>query len=238
MKMQYVETKNWQLFNDAVKAIRNTGSPEAKILLLDGEPATGKTRAVDRFGAENNAVLLEGMPGMGVTFIADYLADRLGVRETRKYDKYMGILSKLAESGSPIILDEAQHAVVGSANALEYLRRVAEQANVMLILVCHTSEKHKFTEKKMAHINTRITANPSFKPADLADCKLYMTQKCEVALDEEIMRSAHNQSRGRYRLLNNAIKTLEAFASLSNKTALTKDDVKDMRLCEDVARGV
>lgn len=236
MKMQYVETKNWQLFKDAANAIKNTGSPEAKILLLDGEPATGKTRAVDRFGAENNAVLLEGMPGMGVTFIADYLADRLGVKESRKYDKYIAILSRLSESQSPIILDEAQHSVEGRANALEYLRRVTEQAGVMLVLVCHTSEKHKFTEKKMAHINTRITANASFKPADLADCKLYLAQKCEVELDDAIVQMAHTQSRGRFRLLNNAIKTLEAYADLTDKKRLTKDDVKDMRLCEDVAR--
>ena len=238
MKNNYVETQNWILFSDSVRAIKNTGSPEAKILLLDGEPATGKTKAVDRFGAESNAVLLEGMPDMGVTFITDYLADRLSINESRKYDKYKAILSKLKENNTPIILDEAQHAVEGRAKPLEYLRRVAEQAGVMLILVCHTSEKHKFTEKKMAHINTRITANPTFKPADLDDCKLYMNQKCEVGLDNEIIQMAHVQSRGRYRLLNNAIKTLEAVAKATGKTALTKADIKEIRLCEDVARGL
>lgn len=138
MKKQYVKTSNWDLFTLAANAVANTGSPEARILLLDGDPGCGKTAAVDRFGSETNAIYLQGMPGMTVAFTTDYLADRLGVYETKAYLKYSAILSKLSDSKCPIILDEAQHAAEGKAKPLEYLRRVSEQAGVILVLVCHS----------------------------------------------------------------------------------------------------
>lgn len=238
MKTGYVETKNSKAFNDAILTAKNIGVSGANTVLLVGEPGTGKTKEIDRFGALSNAVLLECMPEMGVTFVRDYLADRLSVTEGRKYDKHKAILEKLKESSSPIILDEAQHVVERGAKELEYIRRLADQTGSILILVCHTSEMHKFSEKKMAHIHTRIVANPVFKRADLEDCTLFVQQKAEVAVDDGIIKLIHTQSGGRYRKIENAIKTLEALGKMKSKDRLILADVKDMRLCEDVARGL
>lgn len=238
MRKQYVKTSNWEVFETAVRAVADSGSDEARIMLLTSEPGCGKTAAVDRFGSDANAIYLQGMPGMTVTFTTDYLADRLGVRETRNYPKFNGILSKLADGNTPIILDEAQHAAEGKAKPLEYLRRVAEQAGVMLILVCHTREKNLFTENKMAHINTRITAKPEFKPADYADCLTYMQTLCEVGFDDTVAKRALEQSRGRYRILNNAIKTIEGIARVKGVEFVTGQMVEKIRLCEDVGKAL
>ena len=43
----------------------------------------------------------------------------------------------------------------------------------------------------------------------------------------------HKQSRGRYRLINNAIKTLERLAGVAIKTSLILADVANKTLCED-----
>jgi DNA transposition AAA+ family ATPase len=238
MKNQYVKTSNWAVFETALQAVSDSGSEEARIMLLTSEPGCGKTATVDRYGSEVNAIYLQGMPGMTTTFTTDYLADRLGVRESRSYQKFNGILDKLAANRTPIILDEAQHAAEGKAKPLEYLRRVSEQAGVMLILVCHTREKNLFTEHKMAHINTRITAKPEFKPADLADATLYMRELCEVNFDDEVVNRALEQSRGRYRILNNAIKTIERLAKVKQVDFVTGDMVSKLRLCEDVGKAL
>lgn len=238
MRKQYVQTSNWFTFEAAVQAVENSGSDEARIMLLTSEPGCGKTAAVDRFGSEVNAIYLQGMPSMTVTFTSDYLADRLGVKETRNYQKFNAILKRLADTNTPIILDEAQHAAEGKAKSLEYLRRVSEQAGVMLILVCHTREKNLFTEHKMAHINTRITANPEFQPADQKDCKLYMEALCEVGFDDDVVKRVLEQSRGRYRIINNAIKTLEGLARVKQTDIVTGDMVGKLRLCEDVGKAL
>lgn len=236
MKKHFVKVSNWELFSASVRALENRGSQEASIMLLSGEPGSGKSKTVDRFGSERNGVYLQGMPGMTVAFTSDYLADRLNVNEPRSYAKFNEVVKRLRESGSPIILDEAQHAAEGKAKALEYLRRVAEQAGVILILVCHTSETSRFSEHRMAHINTRITAAPVFAPANADDCGKYLDELCEVKVDAEIKKLVLEQSRGRYRLINNAIKSIEAIAAQSNAVALTAAEIKGRRLCEDVMR--
>lgn len=238
MRKLYVKTSNWTVFEAAVQAVEDSGSDEARIMLLTSDPGCGKTAAVDRFGSDVNAIYLQGMPGMTVTFTTDYLADRLGVKESRSYDKFNGILSKLADNHTPIILDEAQHAAEGKAKPLEYLRRVSEQAGVMLILVCHTREKNLFTEHKMAHINTRITAKPEFRPADIEDAYAYMNALCEVGFDEEVVKRVLDQSRGRYRIINNAIKTIERLAKVKQVDVVTGDMVGKLRLCEDVGKAL
>lgn len=238
MQNVFVKTSNWALFMAAVTAVENRGSSEAAILLLNGEPGSGKTKAVDRFGAERNAVLLEGMPGMSVAFTRDYLAERLTVKETKAFALFNEIVNRLKQNGNPIILDEAQHAVDGKAASLEFLRRVAEQAKVMLILVCHTSETARFSERRLAHINTRITAAPTFRPASIEDCARYVMERCEVGVDEGICRAVHEQSRGRYRLINNAIKSLEAIAAHKGKGGLAADEIAKMCLCEDAMRSL
>lgn len=239
MKKIFVKNSNWQQFETAVRVLEQRGSNEASIMLLSGEPGTGKTRTVDRFGSDRNGVYLQGMPGMTVAFTSDYLADRLGVNETKSYLKFNEVVKRLRDSGSPIILDEAQHAAEGKAKPLEYLRRVAEQAGVILVMVCHTSEVSRFSERRMAHINTRISAAPIFKPASLEDCARYLDELCEVRVDEGIKAKVYAESgNGRYRLINNAIKSLEQFGVRLNKAELTLADVKSVTLCLDVMAKV
>jgi len=144
----------------------------------------------------------------------------------------------MAQRRQPIILDEAQHGLLDKANVIEYLRRIAEQAGVLLILVCHTSEKHRFAEHRLAHIATRISAVVDFKPANLDDVQLYLRQLCEVEADKGVAQQVLEQSRGRYRLMASAVSTLETMAGQMGKQALIAADVKGYLLCEDAMRSL
>lgn len=188
---------------------------------------------MDNWGSKRNAVYLEGMPGMSSAFVRDYLADQTGVVATSKFAQYKELVSHFQESRQPIILDEAHHGLPNKAECIEYLRRIAEQANVILVLVCHSSERHRFGKSHVAHIATRITAAPELKEASEADCGVYLNTLCEVAVDAGIVKAVHSQTGGRYRLISNACRTLEAIAQKKGATALAAADVKGVRLCED-----
>ena len=237
MKHHYIETSNHALFMAGVRAVENRGSQEACILLLTGEPGTGKTAAVQHFGADRQAVRLEGIPGMTLPYLNDYLADQTGVRGTSKFQRQAGFESYLRETGAPIILDEAQHGLDKKAAVIEYLRRLAEKAGVLLVLVCHTSERHRFAEDRLAHIATRISDVTTLKPASVSDCAAYLAQLCDVRTDEGVARIVHEQSGGRYRLLSNACKSLEGIAGQRKLDTLHEADIKGIRLCEDVMRA-
>lgn len=238
MKQHYVKTSNHHRFMAAVSAVETRGSPEACILLLTGAPGTGKSCTVDKWGSDNDAILIEGIPGMGVTYVRDYLAHQTGVAERRRFAQDKGFVDHFKRTGQPIILDEAQHGLPDKAACIEYLRRVCEQAKTMLVLVCHTSEKYRFGEERLAHIATRVTAAPTLQLAGVEDVAAYLAELCEVAADAEVVRLVHEHSGGRYRLLANAGRTLEAIAAKKGLKQLAAADVKGIRLCEDVMRSV
>jgi len=238
MKQHFVETSNHRLFIGSVAAVENRGSPEACILLLTGEPGTGKSCTVDNWGAARDAIYLEGIPGMSLSFLRDYLADQTGVMARGKFDQYKGMVEFFKINHQPIILDEAQHGLPNKAECIEYLRRIAEQANTLLVLVCHTSEKHRFSEHRLAHVATRVSAAPELKPATVADCAAYLAELCEVGTDQSIAQQVFEQSRGRYRLMSNACRTLEVIGEKKNKTELIAADIKGIRLCEDAMKSL
>lgn len=234
MKQHYVKTSNHQRFMDAVAAVENRGSREACILRLTGAPGTGKTTTVDHWAAKCNAVLIDGVPGMGLGFVRDYLADQTGVREPRRFAQDKAFVEYFKRLSVPIVLDEAQHGLPNKAECIEYLRRIAERAGVILVLVAHTSEAHRFGEERLGHIGTRISAAPELRAATPEDVALYLSELCEVKMDAKIAHLVHEQSRGRYRLMANAARMLEAVAAKRGSTFLQLADVRGLRLCEDV----
>lgn len=237
MKHHYVETSNHARFMAGVSAVESRGSPEACIMLLTGEPGTGKTAAVHRFGSDRMAVRLEGIPGMTLAYLRDYLADQTGVHGKSKYHQHAAFEDYLRETGSPIIFDEAQHGLPDKGLIIEYLRRLAEKSGVLLLLVCHASERHRFAEDRLAHIATRISDVTMLKPASVEDCALYLDELCEVKTDMDVARAVQEQSRGRYRLLANAAINLEAIAARNGVTRIAADDIRGIRLCEDAMKA-
>lgn len=238
MKQHFVETSNHRLFVASVAAVENRGSAEACILLLTGEPGTGKSCTVDNWGAAHDAIYLEGIPGMSLAFLRDYLADQTGVRGRSKFDQYKGVVDYFRANRQPIILDEAQHGLPNKAECIEYLRRIAEQANILLVLVCHTSEKHRFSEHRLAHVATRVSAAPELKPASVDDCAAYLSELCEVSTDQGIATKVYEQSRGRYRLMSNACRTLEVIGGKIGRAELVASDINGIRLCEDAMKAL
>lgn len=238
MKQHFVETSNHRQFMAAVSAVENRGSPEACILLLTGEPGTGKSCTVDNWGAHCDAIYLEGVPGMSLSFLRDYLSDQTGVVARGKFEQYKGMVDFFRTNHQPIILDEAQHGLPNKAECVEYLRRIAEQANTLLVLICHSSEKHRFSEHRLAHVATRVSAAPELKTASVDDCLTYLQALCEVGVDHSVAQLVHTQSGGRYRLMSNAGRTLEAVAAKKGLQQVTANDIKGIRLCEDAMKSL
>lgn len=238
MKFQYVKTSNHQKFMAAFEKVDSGAAREAKIMLLAGDPGTGKSRCVDYFGSERNAIHIEGMPSMSESYVRELLSYELGCPGGTRFVQQKAIADQFAARKPIVILDEAQHGLSSKAAPIEYLRRTCEQAGSVLILVCHTSEKHRFGEHRLAHIATRISALVNFNPASLQDTALYLKELCEVNLDDGVIQQAFNESKGRYRLLTSACATLEAMARMTGKKALTVADTHDFSLCEDAMKSL
>lgn len=238
MKFKYVKTSNHEKFKTALSAVGKGAAREALGILLTGEPGTGKSRCMDHIGSECNAIYIEGLPGMTITYVRDFLAYELSVQGGSKFVQQKAIQDVFNDRRPLVIFDEAQHGLPKKAECIEYLRRIVEKAGCILVLVCHNSEKHRFGEHHLAHIATRISAVVEFKSANLADCQLYLNDLCEVGVDEGVAKQVLEQSRGRYRLMANACSTLEVLAAKLRKSALVQEDVKGFLLCEDAMKSL
>jgi len=186
------------------------------------------------------------MPGITVSYLREFLAHRLGCPGGTRFAQEEAIKKAFFERAPMVIFDEAQFGLNKKSECLDYLRCVCEKAGSVLIMVTHTSEKHRFGEHKLAHISTRISAVVEFKPANLADCVLYLAELCEVSVDEDIARQVLTQSGGRYRLMASACRMLEDIAAGMDKPPtkggpkpqLTGAEVKGMMLCENAMKSL
>ncbi|MDP1527689.1 MAG: ATP-binding protein [Rhodocyclaceae bacterium] len=238
MKSHFVKTSNYQRFLEFLAAVEGQAPKEGRIINVNGEPGSGKSRTMDHVGADRNAIYINGMPGMTVGYLRDLLAYELGCPGGTRLQQQQAINRAFSERVPMVIFDEAQHGLHKKAECIEFLRCTCEQVGSVLVLVCHTSEKHRFGEHKLAHISTRISAVVEFKQANLADTVLYFNELCDITVDSAVAQLALTQSKGRYRLLANACRTLEDIAQSLGKSALTIDDVKGVLLCEDAMKAL
>jgi len=233
MKQHFVKTENHRRFLSGVAMLENRASPERCILPVIGKPGVGKTRTVDNWGSLNDAVFLEGMPGMTPRYVRDALLAETGIRVHGKFAEDVAFVDFFANAGEPraIILDECQHGFPRKAECIDYLRRIAEKARTVLIIVCHSSESRLL--ERYEHIETRIGYICELRPPSPQDTADYAGELCEVALDAGLVTEVHKQSGARYRLIADALANLERVAGKLGKSALGLADVAGMPLCQD-----
>ncbi|MFZ4539301.1 AAA family ATPase [Propionivibrio sp.] len=233
MKHSFVKNENYRRFATAYAALENRGAPERCILAEIGKPGAGKTRIVDNFGSSADAVFLEGIPGMSLRYVKDALKAETGIKAKGGYEEFALMVEFFSNNGKPlpIILDECQHGFSNKAECVEYLRRLAEKAGSILVLVCHTSEAHLFN--RYEHIKTRIGCVCEILQPSLADTTLYCDELCEVRLEADLIAEVHRQSGARYRLISDALATLERLAAKLGQASLSLADVAGMPLCDD-----
>ncbi|MDD2764980.1 MAG: hypothetical protein PHE83_13515 [Opitutaceae bacterium] len=240
MKHTFVKTENHRRFLASVSMLENRGAMERCLLPVKGKPGVGKTRVVDNWGAASDAVFIEGVPGMSLRYLKDALKAESGVKERGSFAEFAALVEFFRNDGGnaarPIILDECQHGFHNKAECIEYLRRVAEKAGTILVLVCHTSESYLLD--KYDHIKTRIGCVCELLPPSLDDVALYAREQCEVGLDAALVAEVHKQSGARYRLISDALASLERIAAKMGKASLALADVHGLPLCQDWERAL
>lgn len=217
----------------AVSFMENKGSDSACLMNLNGDPGVGKSREVDHYGARNSAIFIRGHVGMTLSGLRWELSHALGLPSFRNSSQEMHAqIAALSEGRHPIIFDEAQFGLSmrqsGTAAAgIEYLRLIGEAAKTFVILVCHTSELAGFA--RHAHIATRISYNCKLTHADAADTAKFVSELCDFAIDDDVAQIVHEQSGGRFRLIENAISTLELIGNSKGLSRITSNDLLDSK---------
>lgn len=242
MKHHFVKTENYQRLLDGVAYMEGRGSLTTPLCLLHGEPAVGKTRNVSKLGPDLPAVSIKGHVGMNLDGLIWSVSQGLGIKHLSNRTAEMAAqVAALQRDRTKLIFDEAQFGLAMKhagkpAAGIEYLRHIAESGNTYAILICHQSEVSGFSESK--HIRTRIGHRIEMFDASAADTSAFVHELCEVPVDEEVAAIVHKQTSGKYRLIENAVATLEQIAKMKGLDRLAGADVSKNRLVVDHEEGL
>lgn len=237
MKHHFVRTENHSRLAAAVAFMEERGSASSCLMLLHGEPGVGKTRNISHWGAAKGAVLVKGHVGMNLDGLRWAISEKLGVKHRANRSAEMEEqIAALRESGSPIVFDEAQFGLAMRcqqvpAAGIEYLRDVAERGNTYVVLVCHNAEVRRFSDS--AHIRTRIAHRQELFNAAVRDTVAFVQALCEVPVSVDVAELVHQQTDGKFRLVENAIATLERIARTKGLERLELADVGMVTLVVD-----
>lgn len=190
MKNRILPVKNVSRLKAAGDALisRSMGMPGMG--LIWGPTGYGKTTATTWFVNQCNGVYIRAMrlwsPKSMLTALARELD--LDVHGRNNGEMVEAIIQRLAESGRPLFLDEADY-VVESRRLTDTLRDIHDLSTVPVILIgMHGIEKRIRGNEQFTG---RIAQWVAFQGADHEDARILADGLCEVAIEDDLLDALH-----------------------------------------------
>jgi Cdc6-like AAA superfamily ATPase len=233
MKHGFVRTKNYTLLLETIARMETRGAREASLILVTGEPALGKTAAVQRVSVDRAAAVFRCKATWGKRALLDEMADEFRVdKRGRNQEVQQRLIKHLAATQTPLIFDEVQHIIGATAATLECVRDITDATEVLCILVAGTAD----VENRLARfpqIASRIGAVVQFTPLNEADFVGVVKQCAEMEIDKELLGRLYAESGGKARLVLNGLATIERVAAANGAQKATAQMLAGVPLCAD-----
>ncbi|PAT39181.1 DNA transposition protein [Vandammella animalimorsus] len=233
MKKGFVQTANFRLLKEAEAQVQRRGAREAGLVLIQGVYGIGKSELTERWATDNGHVFVRAKETWSKRTMLDELATKMGlsVRGTA-VDVQNRIIGHLAVSMQALIIDEADHLVdMRSAAKLEAIRDITDMTGTMVFLV--GMENLPAVVQRYEHIASRVARIVQLQPLTLADVQATVKAKAEVAISPALAEQIHRDSKGRMRLVLNAITNIEGWAQANSWAEVDVAHVKGQSLCTD-----
>lgn len=233
MKKGFVQTSNFRLLKEAEKMVARRGAREASMVLVQGVYGIGKSELTERWASENGHVFVRARETWTKRTLLDEIANNMGlpVRGTA-VDVQNRIIGHLAVSMQSLIIDEADHLVdLRSASKLETIRDISDMTGTMVFLV--GMENLPATVQRYEHIASRVARIVELHPLSMADVQATCKAKADVSITPALQEQIHRDSKGRMRLVLNAISNIEQWAEANSWTEVDVVQVRGRSLCPD-----
>lgn len=199
---------------------------------MRGVYGIGKSELTERWAADSGYVFVRAKETWTKRALLDELADKMGLaKHGRNQEVQARIIGKIAVDMVPIIVDEADFLVRSTASLLEVLRDITDMTGAMCFLV--GMEHFPMKVARYAHIASRVAKVVEFEVLSLADVKATVAVKAEVKITDELVALIHQQSKGRMRLVLNAIANVEQWAQANSWTSVNAAQVAGKQLCTE-----
>lgn len=187
--------------------------------LCYGASGLGKTTAIAWLATRQHGVFVRAMATTTPSSMLETICRELNIASRHRVALTVeAIVGKLAETGRPLFVDEADY-VVGQPRLVDTLRDLHDLSSVPVILI------------GMAGIDRRISLSPQlagrmaqwveFQPATMDDAKLLARELCEVGVADDLVAELHTRASGSIRNIVVGLSRIEQFARSRSASKLS-----------------
>ncbi|WP_368565535.1 AAA family ATPase [Pseudoxanthomonas sp. UTMC 1351] len=197
MRSKIVPISNIKHLAEAGEALLNRAPGMPGMGLCYGASGLGKTTGIAWLATRQYGVFVRALRTSTPTSLLEAICRELHIASHNRIARTVdAIVNKLAETGRPLFVDEADY-VVNQERLIDTLRDVHDLSSVPVILV------------GMAGIDRRISLSPQlagrmaqwieFKPASIEDARQLARELCEVAVADDLIAELHTRAAGSIR---------------------------------------
>jgi DNA transposition AAA+ family ATPase len=210
MRSKIVPISNVARLAEAGDALLNRAPGMPGMGLCFGATGLGKSTAIAWLATRQHGVYVRAMATSTPTSLLETICRELNIAaRARVAQTVEAIVGKLAETGRPLFVDEADY-VVKQDRLVDTLRDLHDLSSVPVILI------------GMAGIDRRISLSPQlsgrmaqwveFKACSIDDAKRLAAELCEVALTDDLVAELHGRAAGSVRNIVVGLGRIEQFA--------------------------
>lgn len=222
MRTKIVPISNVARLSEAGDALlrRSPGMPGMGLCF--GDSGLGKTTAVAWLATRQHGVYVRARASSTPNSLLDLITRELNIASRARVSQTVdAVVDKLAETGRPLFVDEADY-VVGQARLIDTLRDLHDLSSVPVILI------------GMAGIDRRISLSPQlsgrmaqwvkFEPSTIDDGKLLAKELCEVTVADDLVAQLHSKANGSVRNFVVGLGRIEQVARARGASTLAAGD--------------
>lgn len=210
MRSKIVPVSNVARLSAASEALLNREPGMPGMGLIHGHTGLGKTTAVTWLITRNNGVYVRALSTTTPSSLLRTIARELDLEPRHSnVETVEAIVQRLAETGRPLFVDEADY-LVTSSKLVETLRDIHDLATVPVVLIGMAGIQRKI--KSREQLTGRIAQWVEFQPATMADLTLLAQQLMDVPVDTDLLQRLHEVCHGSMRLCVVGLSHIEAHA--------------------------
>ena len=201
------DISNVKRFQAGVATLAARGAEEASWLLVQGDPGLGKSRALQWYSVQKDAVLVRAKAGWTIPWMLKDICYALDLQprhsSTLMFDQ---IVNECVMRDPLLIVDEIEHAA-RKIKTLETLRDLTDISGVTLIAAGMKGIRQQLKAHKQVY--NRIADVVEFTPATVDDVRLLCAELSEFNIADDLVTRIHTETGGIFREVLNSIARVE-----------------------------
>ncbi|TDP46043.1 AAA domain-containing protein [Zavarzinia compransoris] len=213
-------------------------------MVVEGEPGQGKSATAKWWSVQNGCVYIRAKRKWSGGWFLRELLGELRVMPEHSFERMFGQavkaiglrMTEARASGATwgIVIDEIDH-VSKDSKILETLRDLTDLTEVPMIMVGMGRVKQALT--RFPQVARRVAKYCEFESLPLDDCRALVQGRCEVPVDEALVRLLHRVSAGFSCEILEGIATIERAGKRLGGRAVTVQDLDGQPIINERSTG-